>query len=110
MFVSPAYSRGFIRMHDTCAHCGLNFHIETGFYWGSMYFTYAYTTAIFVATFVGTHIMLSKPSVWLVLGLTLGFILTLYPLLIRYGRVAMLHVFGGVQFEREKFDALPKST
>src|SRR5690606_41252093 len=40
------------KMHKECTNCGYEFHIETGFYFGAMYMSYALTVADMVAVFV----------------------------------------------------------
>lgn len=39
-------------MHKHCPHCGLKYEVETGFFVGSMYVSYALTVAFGVAIFV----------------------------------------------------------
>ena len=44
--------KGFFDMPKHCDECGQDFEIETGFYYGAMYVSYALTIAITVAVFV----------------------------------------------------------
>ena len=44
--------KGFFDMPRKCPKCGQDFEIETGFYYGAMYVSYALTIAITVAVFV----------------------------------------------------------
>ena len=44
--------KGFFDMPKRCLKCGQDFEIETGFYYGAMYVSYALTIAITVAVFV----------------------------------------------------------
>lgn len=44
--------KGFFDMPKNCSKCGQDFEIETGFYYGAMYVSYALTIAITVAIFV----------------------------------------------------------
>ena len=44
--------KGFFDMPKKCPKCGQDFEIETGFYYGAMYVSYAITIAITVAVFV----------------------------------------------------------
>lgn len=39
-------------MHPRCSKCNYSFHRETGFYFGAMYVSYAWTVAEMVAVFV----------------------------------------------------------
>ncbi len=44
--------KGFFDMPKNCPACGQDFDIETGFYYGAMFASYAVTIAITVAVFV----------------------------------------------------------
>nr|WP_044130566.1 DUF983 domain-containing protein [Rudanella lutea] len=51
-FVSKsAFSRNFDKMHERCPHCHENLTPEPGFYWGSMFVSYAFYTAYALITF-----------------------------------------------------------
>lgn len=43
--------KGFFDMPRKCPKCGQDFQIETGFYYGAMYVSYAITIALIVAVF-----------------------------------------------------------
>ncbi len=44
-------------MPKKCTECGQDFEIETGFYYGAMYVSYALTIAITVAVFVALSVL-----------------------------------------------------
>lgn len=44
--------KGFFDMPRKCTKCGQDFEIETGFYYGAMYVSYAITIALIVAVFI----------------------------------------------------------
>ncbi|GAB3253002.1 DUF983 domain-containing protein [Larkinella harenae] len=46
-----AYSRRFDEMHEKCPHCGEVLIPEPGFYWGSMFVSYAFYTLYTLLTF-----------------------------------------------------------
>lgn len=48
---SPYKVKDFFKMPDNCPKCGQDFQIETGFYLGAMYASYAITIAINVFVF-----------------------------------------------------------
>ncbi|MVM41217.1 DUF983 domain-containing protein [Spirosoma sp. HMF3257] len=51
-FVSnSAFSKNFDKMHEHCPHCGENFMPEPGFYWASMFVSYAFYTIYTLLTF-----------------------------------------------------------
>jgi hypothetical protein len=43
--------RDFDKMHAHCPHCGENLEPEPGFYWGSMFVSYAFYTVYILLTF-----------------------------------------------------------
>lgn len=49
--------KGFFDMHKKCEVCNQDFIIETGFYYGAMYVSYALTIAITVAVFVAMVVL-----------------------------------------------------
>lgn len=48
--------RGFFDMPKRCTRCGQDFEIETGFYYGAMYVSYALTIALIVAVFTTMYV------------------------------------------------------
>ncbi|TAE28849.1 MAG: DUF983 domain-containing protein [Cytophagales bacterium] len=46
-----AFSRHFDDMPDHCPHCGLNYMPEPGFYWASMFVSYAFYATWTLTTF-----------------------------------------------------------
>ncbi|WP_420147674.1 DUF983 domain-containing protein [Spirosoma sp.] len=48
---NSAFSKDFDKMHERCPHCGENFMPEPGFYWASMFVSYALYTIYILATF-----------------------------------------------------------
>jgi hypothetical protein len=105
--VHRAYSPKFQVMHPDCPHCGLHYEIETGFFWGSMYITYAFTVGLFIACFVALQVLAPTASKWYTVLLMVSLILGLLPLMARDSRVIFLYLFGGVRFRPELFTAEP---
>jgi uncharacterized protein (DUF983 family) len=98
MFVQrKAYSKGFMKMHDTCAVCGQYFDLEVGFYYGSGYVSYGMTVAFSVATFLAWWALIgishsdNRVFYWLAINSLL--ILVLQPIFMRLARVFWLAVF-----------------
>src|SRR5690554_7368324 len=46
------HPKKFDKMYDTCSACGHKYELETGFFYGSMYASYATIVAFFVFAFV----------------------------------------------------------
>lgn len=66
---NSAFSRHFDDMHDRCPHCGLNFNPEPGFYWASMFVSYAFFTIWTLATFFITVVWLKVDLNYYLVGL-----------------------------------------
>lgn len=50
MFKGPV-TQGIYNMHDKCAHCGQEYELETGFFWGAMYVGYGLSSAVMLGSF-----------------------------------------------------------
>jgi uncharacterized protein (DUF983 family) len=79
-------------MHDRCEHCGCNYHPEPSFYYGSMYVSYGYTVAVFVAVFVlGKYVFgLGIPGIVTALAIVLVLVA---PYLFRLSRATWANLF-----------------
>src|SRR5665213_583038 len=91
MFVNKkVYSKGFMKMYETCEVCGQYFDIEVGFYYGSSYVSYGITVAISVFTFLAWWLLIgisyddNRIFGWLIFNGVL--ILALQPALMRLSR------------------------
>lgn len=57
LFINKSpYKAGFMKAHTHCAHCGLKYEQEPGFFYGAMYVSYALTVAFSVAVFVAYYV------------------------------------------------------
>ena len=95
MFINKRpYSKGFMKMHETCEVCGQYFDIEVGFYYGSGYVSYGITVAISIITFllwwliIGISYDDDRIFYWLILNSV--FILAFQPVLMRISRTIWL--------------------
>ena len=79
-------------MHDRCPVCNQSYEPEPNFYYGSMYVSYAYTVAVFVAVFVIVKLLMGF-SIWHVMGTLAVILLLLGPYLFRLSRVTWLNMF-----------------
>jgi uncharacterized protein (DUF983 family) len=92
------YSKGFMKMNDTCPVCGQYFDIEVGFYYGSSYISYALTVGLSIFTFIAWWILIgisysdNRVILWLILNTVL--ILALQPPLMRLSRTGWLAFFA----------------
>jgi len=87
-----AFSRHFDEMHDHCPHCGENLMPEPGFYWGSMFVSYAFYTAYSLITFGVFVQVLNVDLDYYLIGLV-PTLLLLTPYFFRMARRAWLSIF-----------------
>lgn len=82
------------RMYDKCPVCSQKFEIEPGYFYASMYVSYALSVAELIGAGVATYVItgrLDVPDLWLYLSTTFGTAIVLAPLNFRYSRVLLLH-------------------
>jgi hypothetical protein len=105
MFETGPVSQHFGRMHADCPACGLHFEPEPGFFWGSMYITYAFSMALFLMTFAALSIWAPKAATWVYLVLIISINTVLLPWSFRYSRVLMLYWFSPWKFDAALWEA-----
>jgi uncharacterized protein (DUF983 family) len=97
---SPTYNLNRnLDMHEHCPKCGYKYEIETGFFWGAMYISYALNAGIFLVALT-LLLVFDLPFVYFLVGLSV-LIVVLMPILNRYSRVLMSHLFSGAGFDPE---------
>lgn len=89
---NSAFSRNFDKMHEHCSHCGENFMPEPGFYWASMYVSYALYTIYTLLTFFVFVSWLDVDLDYYLIGLVPTLIL-LTPYFFRLARRVWLSIF-----------------
>lgn len=103
MFQYPLYRlTKFYKMHDHCPHCGHQFELEPGYFYGAMYVSYALSVGIFLTTVFFLYLFFDDPSLETYLLTVVVMALLLYPLNFRYSRILFAHVFGGVKYDPSK--------
>ena len=94
---NPYNLRETVKMNDHCPVCGQPTEIETGFYYGTGYVSYALTVAFSVATFVAWWVLIgfslddSRFFWWL--GTNAVLLVLLQPLIMRLSRSLWLSWF-----------------
>jgi uncharacterized protein (DUF983 family) len=97
MFKSKATNlKKFNELKQKCEVCGFRLMPEPGFYQISLFFTYAINVIIFVIFGFAAYFLLNEASIW-----TYGAIIAIpsivaVPWNLRYSKVIMLYIFGGV--------------
>lgn len=99
MFPYPFYSLKFAEMRDNCEACGLKYEVEPGFFWGSMYISYAISVAIAIIVGVGTFLITGEFAPVLYSILIFGFIALFSPFIFRASRVIMIYLFSFVKYD-----------
>ena len=79
-------------MHDHCPSCNVKFESEPGFFWGAMYFSYAYSVASFII--IGFFFFTYSDDVNLgyYIGTVIAFTLLTSPISYRMSRLMMMYI------------------
>ncbi|MBW8687963.1 DUF983 domain-containing protein [Chitinophaga rhizophila] len=84
-------------MHEHCPVCGQKYELETGFWFGTGYVSYALAVAFSVATLIAYWVIFGMSwednSVFIWLGLNGVLLVVLQPWLMRISRVIYLYFF-----------------
>ncbi len=102
--------RHFDEMPEACAVCGQHLEPETGFYWGAMYISFGFSTAIVLAVGLVLYYLLNNPDTWVYTVVVAVVTVLLAPLSFRYARAIMLYAFGGIRFDPHYVNVRPGST
>jgi hypothetical protein len=93
-------------MPDNCPVCNQKFDLETGFWYGTGYVSYALAVAISVATFVAWFVLIGVSTednrLFWWLGLNIVFLVVIQPWLMRISRVIYIRFFVRYDEEFEK--------
>ncbi len=84
-------------MYEECPHCLQKYELETGFWYGTGYVSYALTVALsgttFIAWWVLIGISINDNRIFYWLGFNILLIVLLQPWLMRLSRVVYLYLF-----------------
>ncbi|WP_420319221.1 DUF983 domain-containing protein [Ekhidna sp.] len=79
-------------MHANCPNCNLRYEKEPGNFYGAMYVSYGFSTAIFLVTAFVLYHFFNDPGLNVYLITILIVALILFPLNFRYSRVIFLYL------------------
>jgi uncharacterized protein (DUF983 family) len=85
----------FSEMNSHCSKCGVSFEPEPGFYYGSLFVSYAFTVAIMVIVWTPLFFFINPPD-WVYGATLVGFSILSIPFSFRYSRILFLYWFGGL--------------
>lgn len=89
---NPYNFKSMADMHARCPVCDQSYEPEPNFYYGSMYVSYGYTVAIFIAVYVIVNNFLGL-GMWPLLGILALVLIVLGPVLFRLSRITWLSLF-----------------
>ena len=97
-------------MHDNCPVCHQKYEMETGFWYGTGYVSYALAVAISVSTFVAWWVLvglsIEDNRIFYWLGLNTLALIVLQPWMMRLSRVIYIRFF--VSYDEDYKDHKPK--
>lgn len=74
-----------------CAHCGLVYEKEPGYFYAAMYVGYAFIVAELVTAAVATNILTNSDNPWLYLLTMIPLVVILSPFNYRYSRILLMY-------------------
>lgn len=92
MFSNSVWSPKFSAMHKNCPVCGFDFIQEPSYYFGAMYFSYAFQVAVFVLVYLVLRYTYNPDTWTYVIFMILGAVLIL-PVNFRMSRSAWINLF-----------------
>jgi uncharacterized protein (DUF983 family) len=94
---NPYHLKQTLKMNDPCPVCGQPTEIETGFYYGTAYVSYALTVAFSVASFIAWWVLiglsLDDNRLFWWLGINAVLLILMQPLFMRLSRSLWLSWF-----------------
>lgn len=100
---NPYNLKEMMKVNERCDKCEQSFEPEPNFFYGAMYISYMYTTAIFMFSFVLGRYILELSATGTVI-LAVGLLLAFAPYVFRLSRSTWLHI--NVKYRK---DALKKN-
>jgi len=95
----PPYQIGkLLETESCCAHCGLKYEKEPGFFYGALYVSYALTSGIFIVTYLLQVNLFNWPITQFAIFM-ISLLIFSFPLIARWSRLLWLNFFV-------KYDAL----
>ncbi|WP_299286492.1 DUF983 domain-containing protein [uncultured Mucilaginibacter sp.] len=92
LFNHSMYGFHIQKMYETCPYCGFLFEQEPGYFYVSMYASYALNVAEIVATVIAVYTFTGNmDSPWLYIGVIFVVSFLLSPFNFRYSRVMLLY-------------------
>ncbi|WP_242928938.1 DUF983 domain-containing protein [Pontibacter vulgaris] len=85
--------RKFAAMHEKCSCCGQAFEPEPGYYYGAMFVSYAFSTAIFIAVWIGLSFFVEEVTLTMMIIALIISVVALLPINFRLSRSIWINIF-----------------
>ena len=80
-------------MYPNCPCCGQTFEPEPGYYYGAMYVSVGFSTAIFLGVLFLLSLVVEEVTMAMVLGLVVAIAVGLLPVTFRLSRAVWINIF-----------------
>ena len=80
-------------MYPNCPCCGQTFEPEPGYYYGAMYVSFGFSTAIFLGVLFLLSLVVEEVTMAMVLGLVVAIAVGLLPVTFRLSRAVWINIF-----------------
>lgn len=87
------YTRRFADMHATCPNCGQVFEPEPGYYYGAMYVSFGFSTAMFLGVLFVLNLLVAEITMAMVMTSVLVIVIGCLPLTFRLSRSLWINIF-----------------
>lgn len=87
------------RSNQVCAHCGLYFEIEPGYFYISMYFSYMFAVLECLLVAFVIFSLTHSESPWLYGIFLMAVIFLMAPLNYRYSRIVLLYITPKIKYD-----------
>jgi uncharacterized protein (DUF983 family) len=106
VFTGATYGFKIQKMNEVCPHCNLKFEREPGYFYVSMFVSYAMNVAEMITVSVAAYIFgleLEYDNLWYFVLVLFGTTLLFSPFNYRYSRIILLYWLSpGLNYEPEK--------
>ncbi len=85
--------RKFANMNEKCSCCGQAFEPEPGYYYGAMFVSYAFSTAIFIAVWIGLSFFVEEVTLPMMIVSLIISVVVLLPVNFRLSRSIWINIF-----------------
>jgi len=87
------YKNIFIKDIESCPNCSLKYEIEPGFWFGAMYFTYAFSVIIMLIVWLASHLFFPDIDLMIQICIVSSFIIILSPINYFLSRLCWINIF-----------------